>query len=98
MKRKQLGNRPTRENPEWTQETFVTAFRRLGEFQDGLAFAPWVRGIAFNLLRNHLRKHRPVAAGNDEDPQALADARPGMESSIATQASISTSSSPAALR
>ena len=25
MKRKQLGNRPTRENPEWTQETFVTA-------------------------------------------------------------------------
>ncbi len=68
-----LGN--PHEAEDLAQETFVTAFRRLGEFQDGLAFAPWVRGIAFNLLRNHLRKHRPVAAGNAEDLAALADAR-----------------------
>jgi RNA polymerase sigma-70 factor (ECF subfamily) len=68
-----LGN--PHEAEDLAQEAFVTAFRRLAEFQDGQAFAPWVRGIAFNLLRNHLRKHRPLAAGNAEDLAALADAK-----------------------
>ncbi len=68
-----LGN--PHEAEDLAQEAFVTAFRRLGEFQDGLAFAPWVRGIAFNLFRNHVRKHRPLAAGGSEDLAALADAR-----------------------
>lgn len=63
------------EAEDLAQEAFVTAFRRLREFHDGQAFAPWVRGIAFNLLRNHLRKHRPLAAGNANDLAALADAR-----------------------
>ena len=68
-----LGN--PHEAEDLAQEAFVTAFRRLDEFEDGQAFAPWVRGIAFNLLRNYLRKHRPLAAGNAEDLAALADAR-----------------------
>ena len=63
------------EAEDLAQEAFVTAFRRLGEFRDGLAFAPWVRGIAFNLFRNHVRKHRPLAAGGADDLAALADAR-----------------------
>jgi RNA polymerase sigma-70 factor, ECF subfamily len=68
-----LGN--PHEAEDLAQEAFVTAFRKLSDFQDGQAFAPWLRGIAFNLLRNHLRKHRPLAAGNAEDLAALADAR-----------------------
>src|SRR5262245_9035790 len=44
---------------ELVQETWLTAVRRLRQFdpQRG-SFAGWLRGIAANVLRNHLRLHQ----------------------------------------
>ncbi len=39
-----------------TQETFIVAYRRLGDFDPARPAAPWLRGIARNLARNALRK------------------------------------------
>jgi RNA polymerase sigma-70 factor, ECF subfamily len=40
------------------QNAFIISYRRLAEFRDGESFPAWVRGIAHNLLRNHLRNRR----------------------------------------
>src|SRR5262249_25446738 len=38
------------------QETWLTAVRRIRAFDpDKASFAAWLRGIAANLIRNHLR-------------------------------------------
>lgn len=39
-----------------TQETFVIAHRKIASIDPGRPTAPWLRGIARNLARNHLRK------------------------------------------
>src|SRR6187200_501389 len=51
------------EAEDLAQEAFVTAFRKLGEFDPERPFGPWVRSIAFNLLRNHWRKFRVTSNG-----------------------------------
>ncbi|HPA19126.1 MAG TPA: sigma-70 family RNA polymerase sigma factor [Verrucomicrobiae bacterium] len=56
------------------QEVFILAFRKLAEFDPQRPFAPWLRGIAFNLLRNHRRKIRAISSGDAEDLQSLVDA------------------------
>jgi RNA polymerase sigma-70 factor (ECF subfamily) len=44
---------------EVVQETWLTAVRRLRAFDpEQGTFAAWLRGIAANVLRNHLRKER----------------------------------------
>lgn len=47
------------EAEDLTQETFIRAYRALGEFDrarfDELRLAPWLWTIALNLGRNHLR-------------------------------------------
>src|SRR5437899_3058431 len=46
---------------EITQETWLTAVRRIRAFDpDRGSFLGWLRGIAANVIRNHLRKHRNV--------------------------------------
>jgi len=67
---------------DWTdeivQETWITAVRRIRHFDPARAsFATWLRGIAANVLRNHVRRRktlsrrveplndRPVADGTD---------------------------------
>jgi RNA polymerase sigma-70 factor (ECF subfamily) len=37
------------------QEALTRAYAQLATFQADLAFGPWLRGIALNLCRNHLR-------------------------------------------
>src|SRR5579871_3245766 len=37
------------------QEALTRAYAQLATFDVNLAFGPWVRGIALNLCRNHLR-------------------------------------------
>jgi RNA polymerase sigma-70 factor (ECF subfamily) len=61
------------EAEDLAQETFVTAFRKLGEFDCERPFGPWLRSIAFNLLRNHWRKFRVTAIGGNEELEALVD-------------------------
>jgi RNA polymerase sigma-70 factor (ECF subfamily) len=57
------------------QETFVLAWQKLREFDTSRPFVPWLRGIAENLLRNHLRKFKEPPIGGDEALQAMLDAR-----------------------
>jgi RNA polymerase sigma-70 factor (ECF subfamily) len=61
------------EAEDLAQEAFVTAFRKLAEFDTERPFGPWVRSIAFNLLRNHWRKFRAVGIGGGEELAALID-------------------------
>ena len=43
---------------EVVQETWMTAVRRIRRFDPARAsFAAWLRGIATNVLRNHVRRH-----------------------------------------
>jgi RNA polymerase sigma-70 factor (ECF subfamily) len=68
-----LGN--YHEAEDLAQEVFVTAFRRLETFDPAETFGPWLRGIAFNLLRNHQRKFRAHCIGGDEELAVLIDQR-----------------------
>jgi RNA polymerase sigma-70 factor (ECF subfamily) len=61
------------EAEDLAQETFVTAWRRLKDFDPARPFAPWLRGIAENHLRNHLRKFRAEPIGGDEALQMILD-------------------------
>jgi RNA polymerase sigma-70 factor (ECF subfamily) len=63
------------------QEVFVTAFRRLRDFDPERPMAPWLRTTALNLLRNHRRKFRPESIGGNEELQALLEAQ--IESGLA---------------
>jgi RNA polymerase sigma-70 factor, ECF subfamily len=40
------------------QETLTRAFAGLADFNDSLPLGPWLRGIALNLCRNHLRARK----------------------------------------
>ena len=68
------------EAEDLAQEAFVTAFRKLNEFDADRPFGPWVRSIAFNLLRNHWRKFRAIAMGGDEELAALVEQRVSVRS------------------
>lgn len=51
------------EAEDLAQEAFIIAFRKLKEFDIEQAFGPWIRAIAFNLLRNYWRKHKATLVG-----------------------------------
>lgn len=40
------------------QETLITAWNKFGEFDPTQPLGPWLRGIAFNLVRNAVRSRR----------------------------------------
>lgn len=55
------------------QEVFVLAFRQLSEFDSTRPWGAWLRGIAFNLLRNYQRKARLQPRPVLDDLDAVAD-------------------------
>ncbi len=55
------------------QEAFVTAHRKLGSFEPGKPFRPWLRGIARHLLLNHRRKFRAQPVGGNEELELMMD-------------------------
>lgn len=61
------------EAEDLAQETFVTAWNRLKDFDVTRPFGPWLRGIAENHLRNHLRKFRAEPIGGNEALQRILD-------------------------
>lgn len=63
----------TDEAEDLAQETFIVAYRELGQFDSGRPLRPWLIGIAHNLLRNHLRKFRPEPIGGNEELQKMFD-------------------------
>src|SRR5437660_1589751 len=71
------------------QEALTRAYVQLAEFQSALPFSPWLRGIALNLCRNHLRERtrhaRPVAPDRLAEAPAPAGQRQGVLSGILRQ-------------
>ena len=61
------------------QETFLVAFRKIGDFDADKAFGPWVRSIAFYLLKNYWRKHKAEAIGGAAELQLLIDEEIGLK-------------------
>ena len=61
------------------QETFITAWRKLGSLQEPARFKAWLYGIARNLINNTFRQHQrnPVAGAesleNTAEPASPAD-------------------------
>jgi len=66
------------EAEDLAQETFIIAFRKLKDFDVEQAFGPWVRTIAFNLLRNFWRKHRAIPMGGAAELEILIDEQVGL--------------------
>jgi RNA polymerase sigma-70 factor (ECF subfamily) len=56
------------------QEALTRAFAQLAGFRSELSFGAWLRGIALNLSRNHLRARRRHA--KPTAPDQLSQARP----------------------
>lgn len=55
------------------QEAFVVAYRRLGSFDRGQDFWPWLAGIARNLILNERRKMKREQARLDILKQSLTE-------------------------
>ena len=53
------------------QDVFITAFRNIRGFRGDAQFEAWLRGIALNLLRNYIRKHREECVGGSEELQTI---------------------------
>jgi RNA polymerase sigma-70 factor (ECF subfamily) len=62
------------EAEDLAQDTFVTAWRRLADFDVESPLGPWLRGIARHLMQNHWRKRRAEAIGGSEELAALLQA------------------------
>lgn len=61
------------------QEALLIAFRKLPQIDPTLPLAPWLRGIALNLLANYRRKFRAIPIGLNDELQGLLDARLDMD-------------------
>lgn len=55
------------------QEVFITAYRKRKSFSGAAKVESWLRGIARNLLLNHVRKFRAKPIGGSEELQILVD-------------------------
>ena len=66
------------EAEDLAQDAFIIAFRKLNEFDSEKAFGPWIRSIAFNLLRNYWRKFKAVPVGGTPELAMLIDEHIGL--------------------
>ena len=65
---------------EVVQETWLTAVRRVRAFDpERGSFLTWLRGIAANVLRNHLRRRRAAGAVPAGEPPAAESAADVLE-------------------
>lgn len=60
------------------QETFLRAYRKVGEFRARAAFSTWLYRVAVNVCVGHLRKRPRAAAASleDENVREIADDAP----------------------
>lgn len=63
------------EAEDLAQDTFLTAYRKLSEYDPTRPLLPWLRGIAHRLLQNHGRKFRALPLGGSLELQSLLDVR-----------------------
>lgn len=60
---------------DMTQETFMQAWRHIGQLRDGSALTAWLFRIASNVSRQHWRKHKhpPVGIEHIQSPEDEVD-------------------------
>jgi len=74
---------------DFTQDTFVRAFARIGDFRGDSALATWLQAIAVNVILNGLRQVRRIRSreeGVDELPDvqcARREAEPDLKERLA---------------
>jgi len=67
-----------------TQETFLRAWRTIGDWQPGAArYGTWLHRVALNLCRDRLRRRRPVSL---DDLPDMADGAPSPDAGLQRQA------------
>jgi RNA polymerase sigma-70 factor (ECF subfamily) len=64
-----LGHRQQALVDDLAQDSFLIAYQRLQTFEPGRPFQPWLRGIAWNLMRAQLRRSQAQA----QDASVLQD-------------------------
>ncbi len=74
------------EADDLAQEAFLVAYRKINDFDNTQAFGPWIRSIAFYLLKNYWRKHKPEAVGGSAELQILIDEEVGLQYSDSHEA------------
>jgi RNA polymerase sigma-70 factor (ECF subfamily) len=65
-----------------SQETLARALARLGDYRTGASVIAWLRGIAVNLARNHLRDRTRHARVVDPEKLAPVQAREGRKQGV----------------
>lgn len=58
---------------ELTQDAFINAWRRLGDFRGDAQFSTWLHRIAVNTAISHQRRHGPWLAWLRDNPASLPD-------------------------
>jgi RNA polymerase sigma-70 factor, ECF subfamily len=56
---------------ELTQDTFVSAWRRLADFRGDAQFSTWLHRIAVNTVVSYQRRHRPWISWLRDNPESL---------------------------
>lgn len=62
------------DSEDLAQEVFLTAYRQISRFDTTRQMGPWLRGIAFNLLRNFYSKKKAVAVGGNNELESIIQA------------------------
>lgn len=57
------------------QQAFLKAWQDIGRLREPKAFATWLRSLAINVWRQHLRKHDALQDADDADTHARAQDR-----------------------
>jgi len=70
------------EAEDLAQEAFIIAFNKINDFKEESAFGPWIRTIAFNLLRNYWRKHKPILLGDAAELDILIQEKISLDHSV----------------
>ena len=65
------------EADDLAQEAFLTAYRKIHQFTGEGELEPWLKTIAKNHLRNHVRKRRDECVGGSEELGRLIDSEQG---------------------
>ncbi|MGH7561414.1 MAG: RNA polymerase sigma factor [Gemmatimonadales bacterium] len=61
---------------EYTQDTFVKAFNRLGQFRGDAAFSTWLHSVAMSAVLSGMRRLRRIRARERELAEAATVAAP----------------------
>jgi RNA polymerase sigma-70 factor (ECF subfamily) len=73
-----------------TQETFIRAYQYLWRYDPCKKFFTWLYTIAFNLIKNHLRKNKKEKLSEELSASSLTDKNPSPEERLIEDQEIST--------